>query len=94
MKTNVYCQDWKLGLFKGTKILSWPLGTKHCSVILPQLQKRSLKSTDSCQDLARSCQHLNFHFLAKQNISTDKKNSAEKPAQLASSFSLFFSAAS
>ena len=36
MKTNVYCQDWKLGLFKGTKILGWPIGTKHCSVILPQ----------------------------------------------------------
>ena len=46
MKTNVYCQDWKLGLFKGTKILGWSIGTKHCSVILPQSQKRSLKSTD------------------------------------------------
>ena len=36
-----------------------------------------------------------FVFLAKQNISTDwePKNSAEKPVQLASTFSLFFSAA-
>ena len=44
MKTNVYCQDWKLGLFKGIKILGWSIGTKHCSVILPQLQKSSLQS--------------------------------------------------
>ena len=46
---------------------------------------------DSCQEaLGRSCQCL------KQNISTDQepKNSAEKPMQLASTFSLFFSAAS
>ena len=36
-----------------------------------------------------------FVFLAKQNISTDwePKNSTEKPVQLASTFSLFFSAA-
>ena len=41
---------------------------------------------------ARSCQHLNFCFLG---ISTDwvPKKSAEKPVQLASTFSLFFSAA-
>ena len=44
MKTNVYGQDWKLGLFKGIKILGWSIGTKHCSVILPQLQKSSLQS--------------------------------------------------
>ena len=44
------------------------------------------------QARARSCQHLNFCF---PSISTDwvPKKSAEKPVQLASTFSLFFSAA-
>ena len=45
-----------------------------------------------CQTPAKSCQHLSFCF---PGISTDwvPKKSAEKPVQLASNFSLFFSAA-
>ena len=37
---------------------------------------------DSCQTPGRSCQHFNF----------EPKNAAKKPVQLASTFSLFFSA--
>ena len=57
-----------------------------CAKIEPKLNN---------QPRGRRCQHLNFFCLAKQNISTDwePKNSAEKPVQLASTLSLFFSAA-